>query len=582
MNKATKGSITPWCALSLFLVIAMILTLTEAARTRAAFTFVRYAMTSSTDLLLGNYCRELADTYCIYAFDGSYGTTSLVPDQMAEEWSMYMGYYADQSGLFSFELESASVNTYKTMIDNDGTLFLNSVCAYMKYQEVFYGIEWFQKALDIFKSQAQASDEAEGELNTVRNAETDGNKSIEPMRRSESLTRKTDDADATESSDETDDADEAEDSDDLSIEDQINRLAEEIKKIDITNLKISLGILNEIPFLCDPNLFQMSNESISVENLPSTLTKQTFTDVVKELMENLSEGTLVEYLSDIGEISVEKAMLIQYINDHCTSYSSDQADKETEGQLDFELEYLLGGAPCDRENIRNISIAILFFRLVANVAYLLNCEEKMEEVETLSKATFGLIGGEIGAQIGKYAYMVLWAEVESVAELKSLLNGKKLHLIKTDSDWKTDLSGLTTMAAEGGTEGILGKLQSLLQGTSGGTSIGTESTDLAEVTETGETTELAYNPEFSYRDCILFMLFFMDTESLCYRMMDVIQLHMVQTYPNFRMSNMIYAVDMQCEIICQPVLVPGKDEDWLLLQYAQLGTGQTFHDYQAY
>ena len=84
---------------------------------------------------------------------------------------------------------------------------------------------------------------------------------------------------------------------------------------------------------------------------------------------------------------------------------------------------------------------ILAVREGINYAYLLTDSAKQAECEALAIALVGatMIPGLVEAV--KQAFLLAWAFAESVADVRTLLSGKRCAFWKGDGTWRTSLSG---------------------------------------------------------------------------------------------------------------------------------------------
>ena len=116
-------------------------------------------------------------------------------------------------------------------------------------------------------------------------------------------------------------------------------------------------------------------------------------------------------------------------------------EEEAGPWLDYQVEYLIGGKDTDIGNLESVCKRILAIREGMNYAYLLTDSAKQAECEALAIALVGatMIPGLVEAV--KQAFLLAWAFAESVADIRTLLNGKKCAFWKGDGTWRTSLSG---------------------------------------------------------------------------------------------------------------------------------------------
>lgn len=115
--------------------------------------------------------------------------------------------------------------------------------------------------------------------------------------------------------------------------------------------------------------------------------------------------------------------------------------RETGLWLDYQMEYLIGGKDTDIANLEAVCGKILAIREGINYAYLQTDSAKKAECEALAIALVGatMIPGLVEAV--KQMFLLAWAFGESVADVQTLLSGKKCAFWKGADTWRTSLEG---------------------------------------------------------------------------------------------------------------------------------------------
>ncbi len=150
-----------------------------------------------------------------------------------------------------------------------------------------------------------------------------------------------------------------------------------------------------------------------------------------------------------GTMNLSSILFGQYVLDRfsaATDHGSEPAGDGTEEKageaLDYELEYLIIGKSSDKENLKSIVNRLMAARTVINMAYLETCKAKRDEVRamcnTLCAAVPIPLAGELAAQL----VLLAWGYGESLVDLRSLLKGNRVPLIKSNETWQLSLSGL--------------------------------------------------------------------------------------------------------------------------------------------
>lgn len=242
--------------------------------------------------------------------------------------------------------------------------------------------------------------------------------------------------------------------------------------------------------------------------LSSGILSLVVSDVSKVSNKNISDSNLPsKNISDIKYKKSLKKQLIfdQYILDFFGSYGDEKKDTA----LDYEIEYIINGKEKDSENLSMTAEKIVAIRSGFNIISIIKDEAKMEETLSLATAVAGISGSPLVIKLTQLGIIAAWASAESVADVKNLMNQKKVALIKDASQWNLSLSGLMKMDS---------------------------------VTKKDDDTG-----GLSYKDYLRYLLSAGKHVICVNRTMDVIELNMKKKYnPNFRIADCISKVEITC------------------------------------
>lgn len=118
------------------------------------------------------------------------------------------------------------------------------------------------------------------------------------------------------------------------------------------------------------------------------------------------------------------------------------APKES-GSLSYGTEYIICGKGSDRENLKKTANKLLLLREVVNYLYLQTDEEKKAEALTVASAVGGALASPELITVIRQGILAAWAYAESLCDVKALLAGGKIPLIKNAASWHTQLSNLS-------------------------------------------------------------------------------------------------------------------------------------------
>ena len=117
-------------------------------------------------------------------------------------------------------------------------------------------------------------------------------------------------------------------------------------------------------------------------------------------------------------------------------------DKKDREGLDYEVEYVICGKDSDEENLRSVVKRLLLLREVENMAALTKDSTRRHEAEALAASVSAAVMAPELEPVLTAAIMAAWAYVESVLDVRLLLSGGKIGLIKRPADWTSELATL--------------------------------------------------------------------------------------------------------------------------------------------
>ena len=203
----------------------------------------------------------------------------------------------------------------------------------------------------------------------------------------------------------------------------------------------------------------------------------------------------------------------------------------------YQMEYLLTGGEDDRSNLADAVKQVLMVRSGLNLIHILSDSQKREEAKALALVITGALGLTPLVEITSFFIMGVWALGESIVDVQTLLEGRKVPLLKSREDW------------------ALGVEQLLHMGQSRGSS----------VTSGGE-------KGLDYAGYLKLLLLLVPSGQKYYRMMDVMQMDIRLEQGGFLMKRCGYRVDMKTQVCGKHV--------FFALPFVENMTGSGEHGYQ--
>ena len=205
----------------------------------------------------------------------------------------------------------------------------------------------------------------------------------------------------------------------------------------------------------------------------------------------------------------DRLLFAEYLLEHFFS-----AVDESEHVLDYELEYLLAGKRSERENLKIVTGKLMAVRMIPNYAYLQGNAEKRAEAEALALTLSAVAASPQAAEAIAQGILLAWAFGESVMDLRSLLDGKKVPMLKDDGSWQLSLAGIMKL-------GETGKLQ-----------------DGMDVEE-----------GLAYEDYLRMLVFMEKKEEISMRCLDLIEMNLqkIQGLEFFKADLCVTKIELLCE-----------------------------------
>lgn len=149
--------------------------------------------------------------------------------------------------------------------------------------------------------------------------------------------------------------------------------------------------------------------------------------------------------NNVGKTFINNEIFREYLT---LKFGSFTGRKEESELLDYQLEYIIIGKKSDKENIEGVTGRLKLIREGINVGYIFSNSKMRAEAKALASELFGWTGNPVLVQIAEYGIILLWGYAESVADVKALLNGDKVPLVKNESTWHVSIIDLISLNYE--------------------------------------------------------------------------------------------------------------------------------------
>lgn len=132
---------------------------------------------------------------------------------------------------------------------------------------------------------------------------------------------------------------------------------------------------------------------------------------------------------------IDTILFDEYIMEFMSCYG----DETIDSSLDYQIEYILNGSRSDYDNLKAMVSKLMTVRLGFALTSIMRDDIRKEEALALSTVTLGITLCEGLIKLGQVVIIYVWANGEAVNDVRLLLKGNKVALIKTPTNWKTSL-----------------------------------------------------------------------------------------------------------------------------------------------
>lgn len=368
-------------ALWLTVLLPLCLLLIDGARRNGAALEATYVTEVSMQSILAEYHRELLEQYNIFAIDCSYGTDSAVKRNTEAHLYQYLEKNLERSGrdLFSVSCSGAELTGVSILSDESGAVFRSCAVEAVKDD---VGLELLDELMDW--------------VDTVENENLEDNSA---RNEKENLDREIEEYEG--------------DSGDGEVA-KIDNPTDGLEAMRGWNILTTLLLEDK----------EFSEKIVNTDALIGARSKAG----------QVSTGNLV--LSDDADSLVDKFFFQEY----CIRYMGNYTDPKQEGALEYQLEYLVAGQESDTGNLEAVAWRLSALREAANLIYIYSDSTKCLEAEVLATTVCLLAFAPEMIPTVKNSILMSWAYAESLYDVKALLEGGKIPLLKTSDTWHLSLT----------------------------------------------------------------------------------------------------------------------------------------------
>lgn len=411
MIRDEQGSMSAFLAMLFLVFLLLISVCVEGIYMYTAWGKAMGVYMSGLSHTKGNYQKELADMYHIYAMDSRY------QKKIETDFSERMKESLDQNGdAFRFQTGSTHISDTLDLSAQQGEVLKYQIRQQMQYEATGDILKNWMKKIKAGKDQ---QNEVSGIKDQIQKEEEEAKKQQEQTKQQEQINQ-------TETSEKNTENDKTE-----------NEKTPTSAKKDPRKGFMKLLKEGSVPLIMGKK--KVSDLPINIVYGKKDTTKQSAWDFMnrKTVEKELDE---FKNTSSTGSFASELPVVL-----YATKYFHFLTDTTKKDGIKYEIEYLIAGKDSEKENLGTVFWKMIALRFVTNAACVYQDAAKEKEAALLAASILGVTGFPPAVAVAKNLLLLALAYGESVIDVRNLAEGKKVPAVKTISNWQLSFAGLATL-----------------------------------------------------------------------------------------------------------------------------------------
>ena len=413
--KKCKGYLTVYLALVMTVLISFLLLLIMGAKRNTVRCEAEIAFDNSMQSVLAEYHREMWKQYDLLYIDTSYGSDVPDREKTAAHICDYMEENLPENGLLHLTLQDVYIKEISVPTDEDGQVFRKQVITCMREM---YGLEEIK---DLAENYAVMKDYG---LDTADYTEEqlENQHTLETFEVYEEYSYETEV--------------EIQEPDPEDPDGELRTVTYREERTDRRRVEVddpgaganALRTMGMLPMVTDTS-------KVSLKTVPDE-------DHISWRLEVI-EGNGLNPEAERDQLAIsdilDELLYQKYVLDKCGYFMK---PKKKSG-IDYEVEYILFGRDSDVENLKAMVNRLVILREASNVLFLTTDRVRNAAITALAATVSAVALSPELEPVIKWSLIFGWAYLESIYDVKTLLAGGKIPMIKTPESWKTDISLLS-------------------------------------------------------------------------------------------------------------------------------------------
>ncbi len=495
-NTTVNASITIFMSMSILMIAALGFTLLEVSRFYGAHEKAKQVSDAVADSTFSEYILPMWEQYGILAIDMAHGTDD-EGDTFLKERILEFANKSTEADIDYFYIEPTDIEVKDAMrlTDNDGEAFIHEAATFYKSNIGSELLELLSNNADETKSYQDCSwgiDECIGKGNKAYKDSLE-NASKETMKDEKSQNENNKPSSTSLS------------------EAQVKK--GETMMDDVSEFK-SKGVLEQVI----PGDVEVSNAVFNVDNAVSKR------DLVRGNSPNSSKAT-----------SVDKVIFSIYLKDKFQHFGKNLGHNG----LQYELEYIVAGNDSDVENLKGVVGRLLAVREAANFVAIIKDPVKKGAALELATAIGSVSLNPVVVEVIQYGIIAAWSYMESVLDVRLLLEGGRISPVKSSEDWTCELYNIAAVV---------------------------------DVNYKAKNCDFGMN----YEDYLMSFLILDSNKTISLRALDMIEnsMNATQYYENLKMDHLICDMDFKMNYIAEPMYFSLVSLDVVFLDLYKFGVDE--------
>ena len=401
------ASITLYVSLSLLICMSLLFSFIELARVEGMAGRATLSSLRAKESAFAQYNRLLWQEYGVMFFDGGYGMADFAIENLEYQLEKYGGSSENRDDIIALAVSGVMVPEYSLATDNGGRDFLDQACDKI----------WLVRGASLISDSSDELEKAKGLKEDGDGTENKVSGSFTKLAAGEAKRQKMIEAEKKKAEE----------------EDRSPNLAKYQDSADIKAFKKTAKEVKSAKKSGGMTAFVLGGAAVSTKSIneSETLSSRTL---------NVGTGTGAKTSTTFSS-AYKEALFSEYLKEYFSCYT----DVKDNRGLDYEMEYILSGKATDAKNLEAAIDKLLLLRQAENLAALKLNTKLDGEAEALAEAISAAVFLPEIAPAVQIIVEVTWAFVESVMDVRTLLAGGKISLIKSGSEWTSNLLSLATI-----------------------------------------------------------------------------------------------------------------------------------------